>query len=158
MGGEEFDERDERLLAELRRIAKQIDPVPPWITQAARSVFAWRGADAELAEVTYDSILDDRRLAAIHGGREQRQLEFESAGLSVSITIVPVGCRRRILGQLSPCQVAPIEVRHAEGVTSTRADELGRFTAHDLPLGPASLRCQVGPTNARIVDTSWVPL
>jgi hypothetical protein len=155
---EEFDERDEQLLAELRRIAQQIDPVPSWVTQAARAAFAWRSTDAELAELTYDSILDDGCLDAIRGGRKQRQLRFESTDLSVDIEVASVGCCRKILGQLTPCQVAPIDIRHAAGVTTVKSDELGRFTADGLPPGPASLRCRMGPTNTRIIDTSWIPL
>ncbi|MGH8901629.1 MAG: hypothetical protein ACRDYA_08070 [Egibacteraceae bacterium] len=155
----EFDERDEQLLAELRRVAQQIDPVPPWVTQAARAAFAWRRADAQLAQLAYDSVLDDRCLAAIREGHEQRQLRFEANGLSVDVEVASAGCRRQINGHLTPSQLARIEIRHSEGITTVKTtDEFGRFTADDLPSGPMSLRCWVGPTKARIVDTSWIPL
>ncbi|MGH8897613.1 MAG: hypothetical protein ACRDZ4_11455 [Egibacteraceae bacterium] len=156
MGDESFDEDDEQLLAELRRIVH--DPVPSWVTQAARDAFAWRRADAEFATLTYDSILDDRRLTAIRGEHEQRQLRFEATGLAVDVEVALVGRRRRILGQLTPCQVAPVDIRHTDGVTSVWTDDLGRFAVDDLPRGPMSLRCWVGHTNARIIDTSWIPL
>lgn len=159
LGDEEFDERDEQLLAELRRVAQQIDPVPVWVTQAACAAFAWRRADAQLAKLAYDSVLDDQRLAAIRGGHERRQLRFEAPGLSVDIEVASVGRRRRrINGQLTPSQLARIEIRHSEGITAAKSDELGQFAADDLPSGPMSLRCRVGPTNARIIDTSWTPL
>jgi len=158
LGGEEFDERDEQLLTELRRIAQQIDPVPPWVTEAACAAFAWRCGSAELAELTYDSILDDQRLAAIHEGREQRQLMFESMSLLVDLEVARAGRFRRISGRLEPAQVAPIDVRHTNGTISVETDELGRFTVDDLPPGPMSLRCRVGPSNEWIVDTSWTPL
>lgn len=155
---EECDERDEQLLAELRGIAQQIDPVPPWVTQAAHAAFAWRSADAELAELIYDSILDDRHLAAIRGERDRRQLMFKSTALSIDVEVTCVGHGRRILGRLTPSQAAPIEIRHTAGVAAARSDELGRFTVDGLPPGPVSLRCRVGPTNALVIDTSWIPL
>jgi hypothetical protein len=159
LGDQEFDENnDEQLLAELRRIVQQVDPVPPWVTQVAREAFIWRRTDAEFAKLTYDSVLDDRCPAAIRRECAQRQLRFEATGLSVDIEVASVGRCRWLLGQLTPCQVAPIDIRHIKGITSAKADELGRFTAHGLPPGPMSLRCWVGPTNTRIIDTSWIPL
>jgi hypothetical protein len=159
LGDERCDERDERLLADLRRIAQRIDPVPPWVTQAARAAFAWRSTDdAELAELTYDSVLDDGCCVTTRGSLRQRQLMFKSTELSVDIEVACIGQCRRILGQLVPRQVASIDIRHAGGVTSVKTDELGCFTADHLPSGPMSLRCRVGPTHTRIVDTSWIAL
>ncbi len=55
---------DEELLADLRA-AGRLDPVPTEAVAAVRAAFIRRTIDAELAELTYDSDMDDERLAAV---------------------------------------------------------------------------------------------
>ena len=54
---------------------------------------------------------------------------------------------------------ARIDVRHAGGVTTVRADQLGRFGADAISAGPVSLRCHLGDTpSSPPVVTEWIPL
>lgn len=147
---------DEKLLARLRS-AGELDAVPLETVAAAKASYALYTLDAELAELTYDSEReDDRMLAGVRAAEESvRLMTFESAALTVEVEAVAEGTRRRLVGQLVPPQPGRLEIRHAEGTVSVEADDLGRFSAGDLPPGPISLHCQ-GDRSTVAVDTDWV--
>ena len=144
---------DAALLAELRAALDQHDVVPDAVTAAAKAAFAWRTIDAELAELSYDSLLDDKELVGVRSsGAAARQLTFEGEALTVE---VEVG-NGRIIGQLVPAQPGEVEVRHPGGCITVTADALGRFLADDVPRGPVSLRCVTGAATATVTD--WIIL
>jgi hypothetical protein len=146
----------EKVLSQLRD-AGRLDPVPSDAVAAARSIFAWRTMDAELAELTYDSVLDDRALAGIRSAEPPpRLLTFESPALTVEVETAASGSRRRLVGQLVPSQGARLEVRHSEGTTTAIVDDLGRFAVDDLPPGPLSLHVQGSGETAVAVTTDWI--
>ncbi len=137
----------------LGRIAAEVDPPPAEVVAASRAAFAWRTIDAELAELAYDSWLDDRPLAGVRRAGGPRQLTFETPGLTVEVELVD-GDHPRMVGQLVPPGPGVVEVRHPEGSMETPVDGLGRFVVERLPAGPVSLRCH--PDGAGTIDTDWV--
>ncbi|HZG93541.1 MAG TPA: hypothetical protein VEZ46_02410 [Mycobacteriales bacterium] len=144
---------DEQLLSELRSALVDHDPVPDDVVAAARDAFGWRTLDADLAALSYDSLLDERELAGVRSaGDAARLLTFESPVLTVE---VEVGSGR-IIGQLVPPQPGEVEVRHVGGSTTVPADAVGRFVANGVPAGPVSLRCRT--TDATAVVTDWIVL
>jgi hypothetical protein len=147
---------DTVLLAELRA-AGALDPVPADAIAAARAAFVWRTIDAELAELTYDSLLEgeeEKELAGVRGPATARSLTFASDDLTVELDASAVGAGRRLVGQLVPPQPGEVEVRHAGGTVTVPADELGRFSA-DVAAGPVSLHCR-GGRSPTPVTTDWV--
>ena len=146
-------DRDDDLLAELRDVAARIDSVPDEVVAAARSAFAWRTMDAELAELVEDAQSEDKRLVGVRSGNLSTLLSFESLELAVEVEVLVAGSRRRLLGQLVPAQSGRVEVRHPAGRIEVPADEVGRFVADDLPPGPVSLRCHAA--GGRLVETDW---
>jgi hypothetical protein len=156
-GGERPEQWEEQLLAELRALAEVADPLPPEVTFAAKGSFAWRRVDADLAELTFDSLLEDAALAGVRGADTVRLVTFEAGDVSVEVEITEAGDRRRIIGQLVPPQMAQVEIRTEADHREVDADELGRFAADQLPPGPASLRCRLSSTG-RMVETGWVVL
>lgn len=148
-------EADASLLDALRVLAGRVDPLPAAVADAARESFTWRTIDAELAELAYDSVLDDARLAGVRSGDAPRTLTFEAPDLSVEVEVVEAGDQRRLLGQLVPPQAGEVQVRHPSGSTTVAADAVGRFSVAGLPSGPMSLRCRVGDEGAAF-DTAWV--
>ena len=56
---------DVTLLAKLGRLLDRLDPVPPESLDQARQLFCWRSVDAELAELSFDSLLDRDMALAI---------------------------------------------------------------------------------------------
>lgn len=143
----------DRFAGRLRTLVSQVDPTPPAVIAAARAAFEWRTVDAELAELTYDSWVDDRELAGVRGGGGPRQLTFEAPGLTVEVEVGD-GAVPRLVGQVVPAHPGTVELRHGGGSLTLAVDDLGRFAAQHLPAGPLSLRCTAGAASP--VETEWV--
>ena len=148
------DAKDAALLEELRT-AGRLDAPPAEIIAAAKSSFIWRTLDAELAELVYDSVLDESALAGVRSTQPPQLLTFESPAVSIEIEAAATGTRRRVIGQIVPPQPGRVEVRHAGGTVVVEADEMGRFSADGLRTGPVSLRFQ-GIGLSVGVTTDWV--
>jgi hypothetical protein len=145
------DDNDNALLAELRALAAEHDPVPPGAIAAARSAIAWRTMDAELAELIGDAA-SDAPLAGVRSAATPTLLTFESPNLTVEVEVLETATGLRLLGQLVPGTPGQVEARHQGGTTTVAADEIGRFRVDGVPSGPVSLRCSAGP---RVVETDW---
>src|SRR5437762_11114526 len=144
---------DDLLIDELRSVVAELDPVPDRVLAAARGSFTWRTIDVELAALAYDSVLDEDRLALVRSGDAARLLTFETPELSVELEVTVVGKQRRIVGQLVPPSAGVVELRHAGGLLTLDADELGRFAAEGVEPGPVSLRCRAA--GAAAIATEW---
>ncbi len=149
-------ESDEEVLARLAGLAARVDPVPADVAAAARASLAWARVASELAELVYDSAVDEGELVGVRGNGT-RQLTFEGPGLTVEIEVAAGG--GRLVGQIVPPQAARIEVRHLGGSLAVDADELGRFSAERVSPGPVSLRCRAGDPDAwPPTATDWVAI
>jgi hypothetical protein len=146
------DSADDALLARLRRIAAEADPVPELVIQAARSAFGLRELDAQLAELVRDSAVDVPATSV--RGPGARLLSFEVGDVAVECEINERDLRRDILGQLVGGNASGVaaEVPGAAAVT-VPVDERGRFSVRDLPAGPVRLRCRLA--DGTTVVTSW---
>jgi hypothetical protein len=114
--------------------------------------------DARTAELIHGAA-PQAEVAAVRGAPEWRQLSFRASGLIIELEITGDEADRRLVGQLIPRQVAVVEIRHTEGVTTTKADTLGRFNAEIVPLGPISLRCRLGTNmDQSAVVTGWITI
>jgi hypothetical protein len=147
---------EERLFEELTALVRRADRVPAEVLAAARGSYTWRTIEAELAELTYDSLLDDDALANVRSGAQPRQVTFETEELTIELEIGFATGGRRIVGQLVPTQVAEIEIRHPAGEQSVEADELGRFTAEVLTVGPVSFSCRLKTNGEKTITTDWI--
>jgi len=144
----------EPLLAELRDVAELADPVPAAVVTAAKAALTWRTVDAELAELTADSSLAP---AGVRAAQAARLLTFEGPGVEIEVEIVETGPTRRLTGQVVPVTPAGVTIRWGAGVVDVTADDLGRFTATDVPAG--SVRLEVRRADDRHpVVTSWVSI
>ena len=153
----ERENGEDEMLMEALHDAGRLDPVPAAAIAAARSSLAWRTLDAELAELAYDSLLDDNAMAGLRGGDGPlRTITFESPALTVEVESSASGALRRLIGQLVPPQRAHLTVRHAGGVVTVEADELGRFAVDDLAAGPVSLHVRCEGDGAVAVTTDWI--
>jgi hypothetical protein len=150
---------DEPLVAELRALFAEVDPVPGVVTEAAKAALGWRRLDADLAELLSDSALQEESLAlARGGGAPVRSVTFSTAELTIDLEIHTDGEHRTLLGQLAPPFTATIELQTAEGsVPAAETDHLGRFRV-TLPTG-GSIRLRVlarDRPSASPVETSWI--
>jgi len=124
--------------ADLRRLFNHLDPVPPLLDEAARSAFAWRTVDEELAELMRDSAdAEEESGLLVRGPSGPRQLSFESPRMGIELEVVQTGPReRRLEGQLLPPGAAMVTIeRPGEDGLSVQADELGRFVLDGLRAG-----------------------
>jgi hypothetical protein len=155
-GNEQTEPWQEQLLGELRELGRAADPVPAAVLFAAKGSLAWRRIDADLAELTSDSLLDDA-LAGLRSGDVARLVTFEAEDVSVEMEISATGDSRQLIGQLIPPQAGSVEVRSEHGTVDADADALGRFRLLHLEPGPASLRCRLDESGL-VVETGWIVL
>jgi hypothetical protein len=150
----ELSDDDVRLLTRIRNVYAEIDPVPSHVLEAGKAAFAWRLIDSELAELVEDTELTP--VTGVRGGSAPRLVTFEAEALTVEVEVAETGDRRRLTGQLVPPSAGEIEIRNAARAQIVAADELGRFSASDVPAGPVSLVCRLTGAPDRSVVTSWI--
>jgi hypothetical protein len=145
------------LLAELRRLAQEVDAVPDDVTAYARAALGWRRVDAELAELLSDSRLETGAALVRSGEARIRSVTFGGEGVEIAVEIHDRAPGIRIMGQLSPPLIAAVDVQFDDGTieATVDSDELGRFR-FDLERG-GRLRLlirRVPP--AQPIETSWL--
>lgn len=142
---------DDDLLAQLGRALDALEPLPADAIATAASAVDLGAADAELADLLLDTLLDDPALALRHAGvQEARSLSFLAQGHRVDMELIDEGL---LLGQLEPAEASTVALETADGIRSTAADELGRFR-FDVARG--SLRLRVTTGVGLVVVTPWI--
>jgi len=153
---------DDELMRELRSLFTRLDPLAPWALEQARFAYCWRSVDSELAELSFDSLLDqDLALAVRAGGdpaAEPRMLGFGAVvggeDVAIEVEVTPGPRRASLIGQLLPPEATTVELQSGTGeIDRVEADELGRFLIEPVPSGPVRLRVRHGD---RHVHTTWV--
>jgi hypothetical protein len=155
-------EGGDALLGELQGLLARIDPMPPQLLEQVRRSFCWRTVDAELAELSFDSLTDQESSLALRSGAaaalEPRMLGFGAVvhgeDLSIEVEVSPNGERRALVGHIFPAGATAVEVQAgAGGSTEVPVDEFGRFSVEPVPCGPVRLRVEQA---GRVVQTTWV--
>ena len=145
---------DDQLLAALSEAIKARQAVPGWFIETGKNAIAWHNIDAELAQLTYDSILDPApELAMRSEAASIRALTFTSAHLTIELEVA----QDSLLGQIIPAQPATIRVQPRTGAeTALATDEIGCFSVQPIPSGPFRMHCRT----AAGVDalTGWMTL
>src|SRR5205823_4361864 len=112
---------DERLLERLRMLFTRIDPVSPILLEHARMAFGWRTLEAEIAELSYDSLADREMIAAVRdggpAGSGPRLLGFDTdvtgdadSALTVEVEVTVERGHACLVGQLMPPVPAMVQV------------------------------------------------
>jgi hypothetical protein len=120
--------------------------------EMARSAFAWHSVDVdlELAQMFYDSYLDEGVLVRGAGSGSHRTLAFQGEHLGVEIELSDTG----IEGQLIPAQPGEVTLMTPKGSHArATADEIGCFAFPPPPPGPVRLECS---TDGGRFTTEWV--
>ena len=144
---------DERLLDELREVLGHDAAPPSSVVEAAKASYTWRTVDAELAELTHDSLVDQPAVPT-RGAQDHRALSFQAHDLVIEVEVSASGQQRRLLGQLLPAQPARIEVRQQGATRHIQADTAGRFIVSGLQARPVSLQCRIAGQHP--VNTEWI--
>ncbi len=150
------------LLGELQGLLARLDPIPPQLLDQLRSSFCWRTVDAELAELSFDSLGDPEVALAVRSGGdmplEPRMLSFgaivDGVDLSIEVEVSATAERYTLLGHVFPADATAVEVQAGNGGSTTvPVDEFGRFFLEPVPRGPVRLRVEHA---GRVVHTTWV--
>jgi hypothetical protein len=144
---------DEQLLEALREAMQARQAVPSWFVTMGKNAYAWHNIDAELAQLTYDSLADAEQPAFVRSETALiRALTFTSARLSLELEVG----EDSLLVQVMPPQAGTLETYTKAGLTSSPVDESGYLAVEPIPAGSFRLRFHT-PGGADVV-TGWITL
>jgi hypothetical protein len=145
---------DDQLLTVLGESLQAQRDVPAGFTEAARRAYAWHNIDAELAQLTYDSLQHSAPSPSVRSETASiRALTFTSDHLSIEMEVN----EDSLLCQLVPTDEATIELQTRAGVIARiEADEVGCFPIRPIPSAPFRLHCQIA--DGATVVTGWIIL
>ena len=153
---------DDALMNRLSGVLDRFDPVPLELLEQARRAFCWRTVDAELAELSFDSLVDRDAAMSVRAGTdldlEPRMLGFgavvDGEDLSIELEVTSSGGASCLVGQLWPAGAEEVDVETGTGdIATVPIDDLGRFVVEPVPQGPVRLRIR---HRDRVVQTTWV--
>lgn len=151
---------NDALLVAVRGVLDDTEPVPESVIAAAKGAFTWRTIDAELAELSFDSLLSGE-LTGTRGAVGLRTLSFEYGSLAVEIEVAEDGVERRLVGQVGPRPADTVEVHHVDAREPliARPDHLGRFSVVGVRHGQIRLLLRFSPANGpAMLLTEWVTI
>ena len=151
MPGTDLNPADRRLLAEVRTVLDQVDPVPDAVLTSARAALTWLTIDAELAALAEDTALAS---AGVRSSGLTRSVTFESDAGVLAFEVSGDGDVRQIVGQAD--RPADLTVRHNGDPITVATDEQGRFRIDGVLAGPVSLHCVFRDTPESPIVTSWI--
>ena len=139
---------DDRLLDELGAALRAAGPVTEAVLAGGDAAYAWQTTDAELAALSYDSLLDWQLL--LRSAPISRSLVFEGSAMSVDLEVNADA----LVGQLVPPTAGEVLLLGITGeLGRTRTDERGSFTLVAPARGPIRLLCET--SSGRLV-TEWL--
>lgn len=145
---------DDELLAVVAEALREERAVPAHFIAAGKAAFAWHSLDAELAALTYDSLVDALPAAAATRAERAaiRELTFASRDMKIHVQVTGPSLH----GQVVPAQQGEIEV-HTEGRAPRMidVDEHGWFTVAPIPGGSFRLLCR---TRSGTALTDWLAI
>lgn len=142
---------DDQLLSALK-VALDSE-VPARFVETAKATFTWRDVDAELAALTYDSARDELAGAATRAEPSTaRYLTFDATDLALELEIVGDALH----GQVVPPQAGEVELRRADGTSTTApVNDVGYFT---VPPPDGTFRIHCRTADGIVVQTGWIML
>lgn len=150
---EPLPQDDDQLVERLRAAARAHDPVPPSVLAAGRSAFAFRTLDDELADLLFDSLLDDA-LVGIRGSAS-RQLTFGSDDVTIDLDVDDDGLVGQLGDEGGDRADVSVELQTPRARAAVAVDGHGRFFLERPTSGPFRLQVEV---RGRRVTTEWVNL
>jgi hypothetical protein len=145
---DDFARSDDDFLARIDdAFEHSLDPIPDRLTVVAREAFGWRLADAELAELLFDSANDE--LAGVRGiSMQRRSFRFASGNFVIRVHLTSAS----MIVMIEPPMSVTCTVATSDAITEHRTDELGEIVidAPELPV-----RLEVDLPSGRVV-TPWI--
>lgn len=150
--GEPLDELDIRLLAGVRELWTDADPMPPTLVEQIRFAIQLEDVDLEVMRIR------EEELASSRSTEQGRLITFDSESLTIMVNVsAESGGTIRLDGWLTPPDAHPIEIRTASGPMATSSDVQGRFALGGVPHGMVQIVVRT-PGRTRTVSTPAVEL
>jgi hypothetical protein len=132
-----MEDDDDTLLADLRRIAGQVDPVPDDLLMSLNAT----GFEINTEFCRFVPQPLAGVLAGVRGDEETTRATFESASLTIMVEWT-AGAKGtvRLDGWLAPPSACRIELRTVDGPQTMDTDEGGRFAAQRVTRGEVQIR------------------
>ncbi len=146
---------DDALLARLRAVAAEAEPVPPDVRTLASAAFALRDLDAELAVLVHDSATRELELSGVRGDDDVRLLSYDAAAVGIELQVVVRGGRRDVMGQVVG-DAAGVVLETGAGEQEVTPDASGIFRLEAL--APGRVRVRLGTPGGLTVLTPWTVL
>jgi hypothetical protein len=147
---------DETIDPEFRPLLEQVadafddgylEPIPPRLSAAARDAYSWRRADAELAELLFDSASD--AVVGVRGTTtERRSFRYASGDVAIRVHLTDVS----LIVMIEPPLSVVCTVDSAQGSQQHVTDALGELVV-DAPELPLRLEVELPGGN---VVTPWI--
>ncbi|KDN20387.1 hypothetical protein [Amycolatopsis rifamycinica] len=151
---EPLDELDLRLLAGVRELWEDADPMPATLVDQIRFAIQLEDVDLEVMRIREQERLADARSAAEQG----RLITFDSESLTIMVNVSPEpGGTIRLDGWLTPPAEHPIEVRTSSGPLTTTSDAEGRFAVSGVSHGMVQVLVRTAG-RSRTVSTPAIEL
>ena len=144
---------EQEVIGKLREGLRSSDPVPSDVTDFAKAAFEWRGIEAELAELDFDSI-EEGLLEGVRSTATTRMLSFQVGQWMLDIEYDESD--GRLMGHISPQSGYTVELHTSGALFSVESDELGRFEAQGVSPGPLSMVLHFADRS--VIKTQWVIL
>ncbi len=141
---------EQQIIAKLRKGLEQSDPVPGLVSEFASALFTWRNVDAELAELSFDSI-DENTPSGVRSTTTARMVSFQAGQWLVDVEHDPT--TGILMGVVSPDSDFTVEL-HSRGAHFLVASDEGRFEFEDVEAGPISLVFRF--SDGQTVKTNWI--
>ena len=141
---------DEDLMARLRTLGAQVDPVPDDVVMAGRSALAYRDLDVRLAELVEEPAM---AAAGTRSDAEGSWFTFEVDDVVVEVAVRTRAGEQHLVGQVDGGSVEAVTIRQSDSQATPDVDDLGRFAA-PITAGPVSVVVTLA-SGSRIA-TSWI--
>ena len=126
---------------------ERLEPIPPRLSAAAQDAYAWRRADAELAELLFDSASDT--LVGVRGTTtDRRSFRSASGDFAIRVHLTDVS----LIVMIEPPLSVGCTVDSGRGSEQHRTDDMGELVV-DAPELP--LRLEVELPSGDVV-TPWI--
>lgn len=145
--------RENEIFEILRRGLHQVDPVPSTVSEFADALFTWRDIDADLAELTFDSV-DESTPVGVRSTSTARMISFEVGQWTIDLEYNPA--TGLLMGSVSPESPLTVELHSRGAHFAVDVDDSGHFEFEGVETGPASLVFRLD--GGEMIKTSWIVL
>jgi hypothetical protein len=144
---------EERILADLRRVAARVDPVPPVVIENARAALGLHRLDAELLDLVRDSADEGAELVTVRGDTDVRMVSFEFPPVTVEVQVTETSGWCDLVAHVSGIDLADARVETGSDRRELDTDD-GTLVVEGIPNG--LVRLHLGAADGRRFATSWL--